>query len=145
MRICCGFAHQVVPCSQSASPTAGPMTMYRGEGVNHGILDAFLLAQTISSIMSGQAGEANAAVRAGLPLLPRSFAWCADRGIRAQLKKYESDLCKRRQFSIPLSYQACVDGHTMPTPDSPLVNLYEIPTDELARAMALCGTSRKDA
>ena len=50
--------------SQGTSPTAGPMTMYRGEGVNHGILDAFLLAQTISSIISGQAGDANAAVRA---------------------------------------------------------------------------------
>lgn len=121
------------------------MTMYRGEGVNHGILDAFLLAHTILTVVKGEAGDANAAVRKNSLLSCGTLADESMEGVHVQLKKYEGDLCKRRQFSIPLSYQACIDGHSMPKPDSPLVNLYEMPTDELARAMALCGAARKRA
>lgn len=54
------------------------------------------------------------------------------------LKQYEETLCKRRQFSTPLSRQATVDGHIYPAKDSPLVNVYEIPTYELSKAMEIC-------
>lgn len=82
---------------------------------NSGILDAFWLARTLTSIIKGESPEATKA-----------------------LSKYEETICKRRQFSTPLSRQATVDGHKIPPPDSPLVNVYKIPTEELDRAMEIC-------
>ncbi|KAK9897928.1 FAD/NAD(P)-binding domain-containing protein [Cystobasidium minutum MCA 4210] len=105
-----------------AGDAAGPMTMYRGEGVNHGILDAFWLARTLTSIIKGDT--------------PKEDAYQA-------LKKYEETICKRRQFSTPLSRQATVDGHIVPAKDSPLVNVYKIPTDELDEAMKICEAELK--
>ena len=102
-------------CVTLAGDAAGPMTMYRGEGVNHGVLDAFWLSRTIAEIINSETMDPKAA-----------------------LKAYESNLCKRRQFSVPLSRQACLDAHHIPQKDSPLVNVYKIPTNELDDAMRLC-------
>jgi 2-polyprenyl-6-methoxyphenol hydroxylase-like FAD-dependent oxidoreductase len=38
------------------------LTRYRGEGVNHGILDAFWLSKTINAIVKGEEKDASAAV-----------------------------------------------------------------------------------
>jgi len=81
-----------------------------------GILDAFWLARTLSSIAKGEEQDTDKA-----------------------FKKYEASLCRRRQFSVPLSRQACVDAHSYPEKTSPLVNVYKIPTDELDEAMKECG------
>jgi hypothetical protein len=80
-----------------------------------GILDAFWLSRTIGSIIRGEVKDPKKA-----------------------LKSYEETVCKRRQFSTPLSRQATIDAHKYPAKDSPLVNVYKIPTHELDAAMEIC-------
>ncbi|GAA5999688.1 FAD-dependent oxidoreductase [Rhodotorula paludigena] len=83
-----------------AGDATGPMTMYRGEGVNHGTLDAALLVQALSHHDRG--------------LTP---------SLGAALDAYQTEVRERRKVAIPLSRQAALDGHGpgKPSADSPLV------------------------
>ncbi|KAF8214044.1 FAD/NAD(P)-binding domain-containing protein, partial [Mycena galopus ATCC 62051] len=76
---------------------AGPMTMYRGEGVNHGLLDAANLAEAMLHVKQGKISQADA------------------------LAKCEAEIRARRAEAIPLSRQAAIDAHSHPQPTSPLV------------------------
>lgn len=70
-----------------AGDSAHSMTMYRGEGANHGILDAALLVDQLKKIHSGQITQ------------------------EAGLKVYESEMQERGHAAVLKSRQAAFDGH----------------------------------
>jgi 2-polyprenyl-6-methoxyphenol hydroxylase-like FAD-dependent oxidoreductase len=70
-----------------AGDSAHPMTMYRGEGANHGILDATLLIDQLKKIYAGEIGEEEG------------------------LKVYESEMRERAHTAVPRSRQAAFDWH----------------------------------
>ncbi|KAF9053952.1 FAD/NAD(P)-binding domain-containing protein [Hymenopellis radicata] len=105
-----------------AGDAAGCMTMYRGEGVNHGILDAALLAESIRAI-SHKGADAETLLNA-----------------------YSQEVAERRAFWTPLSRQACLDAHTLVfTSDSPLVNTNYPPPPSLAKITAIHAARRVPA
>ncbi|KAB8245299.1 hypothetical protein BDV35DRAFT_405908 [Aspergillus flavus] len=71
-----------------AGDAAHAMTMYRGEAANHGLLDAFHLADAIAQIYSGQTGQ------------------------KAALDMYETEMRMRTKRAVRLSRQACRDAHS---------------------------------
>ena len=70
-----------------AGDSAHAMTMYRGEGANHGILDAALLLDQLKQIYSGQITQA------------------------AGLHVYECEMRERTHTAVLRSRQAAFDGH----------------------------------
>ncbi|KUI61553.1 Zeaxanthin epoxidase, chloroplastic [Cytospora mali] len=70
-----------------AGDSAHPMTMYRGEGANHGILDAALLVDQLKRIVSGEATQEEA------------------------LGSYEKEMRERAGRGVLLSRQAALDAH----------------------------------
>ena len=66
---------------------AHAMTMYRGEGANHGILDAFHLVGALEAVSSGRMSR------------------------KAALDDFEDDMRKRTSVAVLLSRQACLDAH----------------------------------
>lgn len=90
-----------------AGDATGPMTMYRGEGANHGLLDAALLADTLFQLDGDFSTER----------------------MRVAFKVYQDEVRRRRERAIPLSRQACLDAHLgrMPGPESPLVGARSAP------------------
>ncbi|ORY57692.1 FAD/NAD(P)-binding domain-containing protein, partial [Leucosporidium creatinivorum] len=84
-------------CVTVAGDATGPMTMYRGEGVNHGMLDAALLVSALTKVEAGELSQKEA------------------------LDIYETEVRIRRESAIPLSRQAAIDAHGLPAPDSPVV------------------------
>ncbi|KAK7460815.1 hypothetical protein VKT23_008744 [Stygiomarasmius scandens] len=82
-----------------AGDAAGPMTMFRGEAVNHGTLDAMLLCDVLTKHTRGKID------------------------ITEGIEKYEAEVRARRMVATPLSRQAAIDAHLLggfPL-DSPLV------------------------
>ncbi|KAL4881555.1 hypothetical protein BJY04DRAFT_188335 [Aspergillus karnatakaensis] len=69
-----------------AGDAAHAMTMYRGEGANHGLLDTLHLVAAIEKIYAG--GDAKAA-----------------------MDEYESEMRKRTQQAVQLSRRACFEAH----------------------------------
>ena len=102
-----------------AGDSAGPMTMYRGEGVNHGILDVACLSD----------GRSTAAHRVPIAQICAAIDQIVHRDAPAAttLKAYEAEVCARRQTFVPLSRQACLDAHDYIDKKSPLVNYYALP------------------
>jgi 2-polyprenyl-6-methoxyphenol hydroxylase-like FAD-dependent oxidoreductase len=70
-----------------AGDSAHAMTMYRGEGANHGILDAALLIDQLKKIYPGEIGQEEG------------------------LKVYESEMQERTHTAVLRSRQAAFDGH----------------------------------
>jgi gentisate 1,2-dioxygenase len=70
-----------------AGDAAHAMTMYRGEGANHGILDAALLVDSIKKIASGKASQAEA------------------------VDLYEREMCMRTKDAVLKSRRAALDAH----------------------------------
>lgn len=70
-----------------AGDSAHAMTMFRGEGANHGILDAALLVDQLKQIYSGEVSQIE--------------------GLRA----YESEMQERTHAAVLKSRQAAFDGH----------------------------------
>ncbi|KAF8586489.1 FAD/NAD(P)-binding domain-containing protein [Ramaria rubella] len=82
-----------------AGDAAGAMTMYRGEGANHGFLDAACLASLLVDVRKGRKTQVEA------------------------LLNYETELRERREIAIPLSRAAALDAHNgIPARNSPLVS-----------------------
>ncbi|KAH6671677.1 hypothetical protein B0J14DRAFT_594172 [Halenospora varia] len=70
-----------------AGDAAHAMTMYRGEGANHGILDAALLLDQLKQIYAGEISQ------------------------EAGLKIYEAEMRERTHAAVLRSRQAAFDGH----------------------------------
>jgi len=70
-----------------AGDSAHAMTMYRGEGANHGILDAALLVDQLKKIHSGEINQTDG------------------------LKTYEAEMQERGHAAVLKSRQAAYDGH----------------------------------
>lgn len=70
-----------------AGDSAHAMTMYRGEGANHGILDAALLIDQLKKIHAGEISQVE--------------------GIKA----YEAEMQERGHAAVLRSRQAAFDGH----------------------------------
>lgn len=83
---------------------AGSMTMFRGEGANHGILDAGFLADAL-------------------------YSWTRSaRDLKEVLGEIEREIRQRRQIAVPLSRQAAIDAHRgMPDKESPLIEARVLP------------------
>ena len=84
-----------------AGDAAHTMTMYRGEGANHGILDAALLTDQIKRFYAGEVGQAE--------------------GVRL----YEEEMRERTYKAVLMSRQAALDGHDWAKIDvtSPLIGM----------------------
>ena len=82
-----------------AGDSAHAMTMYRGEGANHGILDAALLVDQLKKINVGEISR--------------------EEGI----KTYEAEMQERGHAAVLKSRQAALDGHNWDTINekSPLI------------------------
>ncbi|CAG8953772.1 hypothetical protein HYFRA_00006663 [Hymenoscyphus fraxineus] len=82
-----------------AGDAAHAMTMYRGEGANHGILDAALLIDQLIKVKSGEVDQKRA------------------------IEVYEEEMKPRCKAAVLKSRQACLDGHNWNhiTDDSPLI------------------------
>lgn len=82
-----------------AGDAAHAMTMYRGEGANHGILDAALLIDQLAKVRSGEINQKQA------------------------IQAYEEEMKPRGEAAVLKSRQACVEGHQWEriTEESPLV------------------------
>jgi len=70
-----------------AGDAAHAMTMYRGEGANHGILDAALLLDQLKRIWSGECSQAEG------------------------IKVFEAEMQERTHVAVLRSRQAAYDGH----------------------------------
>ncbi|TVY13508.1 putative FAD-dependent monooxygenase [Lachnellula arida] len=70
-----------------AGDAAHAMTMYRGEGANHGILDAALLVDQLAEVQNGELGQA------------------------AAIEAYEKEMKVRGAGAVLKSRQACLDAH----------------------------------
>lgn len=70
-----------------AGDAAHAMTMYRGEGANHGILDAALLLDQLKQIYAGEISQ------------------------EAGLEIYEAEMRERTHAAVLRSRQAAFDGH----------------------------------
>lgn len=70
-----------------AGDSAHAMTMYRGEGANHGILDAALLIDQLKKVYSGEISQVEG------------------------LKAYEAEIQERTHAAVLRSRQAVFDGH----------------------------------
>ncbi|KUJ14224.1 FAD/NAD(P)-binding domain-containing protein [Mollisia scopiformis] len=70
-----------------AGDSAHAMTMFRGEGANHGILDAALLVDQLKKVYSGEIGQI------------------------AGLQAYEAEMQERTHAAVLKSRQAAFDGH----------------------------------
>ncbi|EIN10427.1 FAD/NAD(P)-binding domain-containing protein [Punctularia strigosozonata HHB-11173 SS5] len=79
-----------------AGDAAGAMSMYRGEGVNHGMLDAVCLVMHLTRVSRCETVLGDALI------------------------EYEDEMRSRRQVAVPLSRQAALDAHSIPHADSPL-------------------------
>ncbi|KAI1153185.1 hypothetical protein F4825DRAFT_416254 [Nemania diffusa] len=79
---------------------AHPMTMYRGEAANHGLLDASKLKEQLKLWHSGSKTK------------------------RQALEDFETEMRQRTHEAVLLSRQACLDAHDIANlgPDSPLVS-----------------------
>ena len=84
-----------------AGDSAHAMTMYRGEGANHGILDAALLVDQLKKIHAEEISQAEG------------------------LKAYETEMQERTQAAVLRSRQAAFDGHDWDaiTDNSPLIGV----------------------
>lgn len=78
---------------------AHSMTMYRGEGANHGVLDGALLIDLLIKVKSGEMDQKRA------------------------IELYEEEMKPRCQAAVLKSRQACLDGHhwDLITDDCPLI------------------------
>ncbi|ETW74978.1 hypothetical protein HETIRDRAFT_332279 [Heterobasidion irregulare TC 32-1] len=74
-----------------AGDATGPMTMYRGDGVNHGIVDAASFVSQLKRFVDGKVG------------------------LQAAIGEYEDEVRARREVAIPLSRRAALDAHGMPS------------------------------
>ena len=74
-------------------------TRYRGEGANHGIVDAALLVDQLKKFHAGEISQLEA------------------------IKTYEAEMMKRTHAAVLLSRQAALDGHEWSaiTDSSPLI------------------------
>ncbi|KAL4898682.1 hypothetical protein BDV59DRAFT_197562 [Aspergillus ambiguus] len=70
-----------------AGDAAHAMTMYRGEGANHGILDAALLVDSIKTVMTGKVTQEEA------------------------VNMYEQEMCTRTKDAVLKSRRAALDAH----------------------------------
>ncbi|KAJ4226930.1 hypothetical protein NW757_014235 [Fusarium falciforme] len=88
-----------------AGDAAHAMTMYRGEGANHGILDAALIVNQLVELHAGRVTQAEA------------------------LRIYEKELFSRAPQAVLRSRQAALDAHSWAsiTPGSPLVGPRIVP------------------
>ncbi|GAP85393.2 putative fad-binding domain-containing protein [Rosellinia necatrix] len=79
---------------------AHPMTMYRGEAANHGLLDASKLTEELKLWHGGSKTRAQA------------------------LEDFETEMRQRTRQAVLLSRQACLDAHDVANlgPESPLVS-----------------------
>jgi 2-polyprenyl-6-methoxyphenol hydroxylase-like FAD-dependent oxidoreductase len=84
-----------------AGDSAHAMTMYRGEGANHGILDAALLLDQLKRINAGEVSQADG------------------------IKLYEAEMQERGHAAVLRSRQAALDAHSWDAIDhtSPLIGL----------------------
>jgi len=84
-----------------AGDAAHTMTMYRGEGANHGILDAAFLMDQIKRVYAGEIGQKEA------------------------IKLYEDEMIERTHGAVLRSRQAALDGHDWGKIDvtSPLIGM----------------------
>jgi 2-polyprenyl-6-methoxyphenol hydroxylase-like FAD-dependent oxidoreductase len=82
-----------------AGDAAHAMTMYRGEGANHGLLDAALLVDQLVKVREGAASQAEA------------------------IAAYEKEMKPRARAAVLQSRKACLDGHSWEdiNDDSPLI------------------------
>lgn len=82
-----------------AGDAAHAMTMYRGEGANHGILDAALLVDQLVRVKNGEIDE------------------------RGAIAEYEREMKPRGRAAVLKSRQAALDGHCSEaiTADGPLI------------------------
>jgi 2-polyprenyl-6-methoxyphenol hydroxylase-like FAD-dependent oxidoreductase len=82
-----------------AGDAAHAMTMYRGEGANHGILDAALLVDQLIRVMNGEVDQKEA------------------------IAEYEKEMKPRCRAAVLKSRQAALDGHCSDaiTADGPLI------------------------
>jgi 2-polyprenyl-6-methoxyphenol hydroxylase-like FAD-dependent oxidoreductase len=82
-----------------AGDAAHAMTMYRGEGANHGILDAALLVDQLIRVMNGEVDQKEA------------------------IAEYEKEMKPRCRAAVLKSRQAALDGHCTDaiTADGPLI------------------------
>lgn len=78
---------------------AHTMTMYRGEGANHGLLDAALLVDQLKNIHAGEVSQEEG------------------------LKAYETEMWERTRTAVLRSRQAALDAHDWDKIDdsSPLI------------------------
>jgi len=92
-----------------AGDSAHAMTMFRGEGANHGILDAALLIDQVKRIQAGQVSQED--------------------GIKA----YETEMQERTHVAVLRSRQAAFDGHDWDAinDDSPLIGIRAPPKSAL--------------
>lgn len=83
-----------------AGDAAHAMTMYRGEGVNHGVTDASLLSEQIHHLSLGDGTQENL------------------------INEYEEEVLRRAHDAVLLSRHACLDAHDLHAlkSDSPLVS-----------------------
>lgn len=70
-----------------AGDAAHAMTMYRGEGANHGILDAALLVDAVKKVAKGEVTQEQA------------------------VGEYEEEMCRRTKDAVLLSRRAALDAH----------------------------------
>jgi hypothetical protein len=84
-----------------AGDAAHAMTMYRGEGANHGILDAALLLDQLKRIWKGECSQADG------------------------IKSFEAEMQERTHVAVLRSRQAAYDGHDWEAihDGSPLIGL----------------------
>lgn len=82
-----------------AGDSAHAMTMFRGEGANHGILDAALLVDALAKVHSGELTQ------------------------REAVEAYEAELRPRARVAVLKSRQAAFDAHNWEqlTEDSPSI------------------------
>lgn len=94
-----------------AGDASHAMTMYRGEGANHGILDAALLVDQLKRIVSGEATQEDA------------------------VRLYETEMRERTARSVLLSRQAALDAHDWEkaNSDSPLFGARVPPETALSK------------
>ncbi|KAJ7121737.1 FAD/NAD(P)-binding domain-containing protein [Mycena crocata] len=102
-----------------AGDAGGAMVMYRGEGVNHGILDVALLAEAINEVYTRGGDAANL------------------------LDEYSEEVAARRKVYTMLSRDACIDAHGVVPPRSPLVKRDYPPPASLLKIRALHAAARK--
>ncbi|KAF8855207.1 FAD/NAD(P)-binding domain-containing protein [Acephala macrosclerotiorum] len=88
-----------------AGDSCHAMTMYRGEGANHGILDAALLVDQLKKVQEGSAS------------------------LKAAIDNYEAEMRPRTHAAVLKSRQAALDAHDWNTltEDSPVVGARSAP------------------